>query len=250
MKRIGALLLVLPVHLVMGGISLLLLAVSFNGSLELVSLTAFFINFIGFVALSMMLLKNREWKNVLFSVGVFLGIGLALAAVFLTTGRFDEAFFIYHAAGHMSLLWIMEQPGLWQAAAYSIIPSALIVTGVYLGKKISSKVAFIRTALYSGATIAAILIVLMSSFEGERIETQAELARAFPMATGFPFDFAELRHPKIDPPLPWTYSGISCCSMTIISWSKFGLSAAVLSVGMLVAIEVVYWAYRRFNTGK
>ncbi|QHE53353.1 hypothetical protein [Pontibacillus sp. HMF3514] len=55
-----------------------------------------------------------------------------------------------------------------------------------------------RVLIYKGIWLFSMIIVFSTSFEGERIETREELASAFPIKTGFPLRFAELKYPEID----------------------------------------------------
>ncbi|WP_409250619.1 hypothetical protein V1502_10585 [Bacillus sp. SCS-153A] len=101
----------------------------------------------------------------------------------------------------------------------------------------------IRVFTYLGAVIVSLVFVLATGFNGERVETEQELLTAFPMKTGFPIPFAELRFPHIDPPLPWNYGG-DCCSFFITSWTNFLLSVMIVAAFLIVVTEVIFYIKR------
>lgn len=96
-------------------------------------------------------------------------------------------------------------------------------------------------------TIISIIFVFWTGFNGERIETREEFASAFPMKTGFPLNFAELRYPHIDPPLPWSYGG-NCCSFFITSWTNFWFSVIIVFVFLLVITEIVLRLIKKYRS--
>jgi hypothetical protein len=130
---------------------------------------------------------------------------------------------------------------------YSVVPSILIMIGYYLSNLIRTKKALIRVSFYMGNIILSVLAVFLSGYNGERIETREELANAFPMNTGFPFNFAELKYPTIDPPFPWNYGGFDCCSVSIVSWSNFWMSVSIIFIFLLLLSEGLFWFYRKSN---
>ncbi|WP_227396027.1 hypothetical protein [Jeotgalibacillus aurantiacus] len=89
-----------------------------------------------------------------------------------------------------------------------------------------------------GSLILSILFVIWTGMTGQMIETEEELATAFPMKTGLPFHFGELRNPVIDLPLPHRYGG-DCCSIFITSWSNFVGSILVTFIVLIVLIVVL-----------
>jgi len=103
-----------------------------------------------------------------------------------------------------------------------------------------------RVLIYIGVSLFSMILVYSTSFEGERIETREELESAFPIKTGFPLRFAELKYPEIDPPLPWDYNG-SCCYHEITSWPNYWISVLIVFVFLLLFTEVVRYLIRRYS---
>ncbi|WP_202081125.1 hypothetical protein [Caldalkalibacillus salinus] len=101
-----------------------------------------------------------------------------------------------------------------------------------------------KILFYALLGLMAVGFVFGTGFQGQRVESHDELAHAFPMKTGFPFKFAELRYPHIDPPLPWTYSG-NCCSFYMTSWIHFWLSVAVVFIFLLVITKITMTLIRK-----
>ena len=248
----------LPIHLIMGGVSLFFFFVTLHSlthsGVVMASLALFIANILGYLLLSLLFLKNKSFTEVTSSTVLFLGIGLLIWVVFLQTGFLDNLFFIYHISGYSSFMWYVyafndrnERLLVELGILYSVIPSLLILFGYYLSKLVKTKNALMRVAVYMGNIILAIIIVFMSGYNGERIETRKELANAFPMHTGFPFNFAELKHPTIDPPLPWNYGGFDCCSLSIVSWSNFWMSVSLVFMFLLLLSEGMFWLHRKSN---
>ncbi|EDL66630.1 hypothetical protein BSG1_04720 [Bacillus sp. SG-1] len=103
-----------------------------------------------------------------------------------------------------------------------------------------------RILTYVGYCIISTLFVFATGFNGERVENQQELTNAFPMETGFPLNFAELRYPRIDPPLPWNYGG-NCCSLFITSQTNFWLSVIIVFIFLIVITEIVIRLIKKFS---
>jgi hypothetical protein len=257
MKRIRKLFIILPIHIIMGGISLFFFLTSLNSlshsGAEILSLSLFVVNTIGYLMLSILFLKSRRSIEVIISTSLFLGIGLFIWIIFLKTGHLGNLFFAYHISGYSSFMWyvsftktnesLLTELGLF----YSVVPSILILFGFYLSKHIKTKKTFQRVSLYMGCVIFSVITVFLSGYNGERIENREELANAFLMKTGFPLNFAELRYPTIDPPLPWIYGGFECCSLSIFSWTNFWLSVTIVFLFLLLLLEVVLLFYRKSN---
>lgn len=104
-----------------------------------------------------------------------------------------------------------------------------------------------RIFVYVGYIFISIIFVFSTGFNGERIETREELASAFPLKTGFPLNFAELRYPHIDPPLPWSYGG-NCCSFFLTSWTNFWLSVIIVFVFLLIITEIVLRLIKKYSS--
>lgn len=258
MKLISNLFITLPIHLILGSISLFLFLTSFNSlshtGIEILSVSLFILNTIGYLMLSMLFLKSRSSIEVITSTSLFLGIGLLIWIIHLTTGNLSSFFSVYHISGYSSSMWYVysftkmnESLFAEIGILYSIVPSILIFCGFYLSKHIKTEENFQRVFLYMGSVIFSISTVFLSGFSGERIENREELANAFPMKSGFPLNFAKLRNPIIDPPLPWAYGGFECCSLTIYSWTNFWLSVTIVLLFVLFLIEIVLLFYRKSN---
>lgn len=242
----------------MGSISLFFFLISLQGfshsGLTILSLSLFIVNVLGYILLSGLILKKKSVRAVVRSVVFFLAIGLFIWIVYITSGQLGNLFFIYHIAGYSSFIWydslsassnesFLVEMGLF----YSIIPSVLIVVGYYVRRLLKSKQAFHRISLYVGSIIVSFLLVILSSAEGKRIETKEELANAFPMKSGFPLQFAELNHPTIDPPLPYTYGGFDCCTVSIVSWAKFSISVGIMAFALILIGEVIFLLYKKIS---
>jgi hypothetical protein len=135
----------LPVHLIMGGISLTLYFASFSelthSKAIKLSLTLLIMNVVGYLLFSFLILKSFNHKEVLCSTFLFLGIGLLIWIVFLITGYLGNLYYIYHIVGYTSFIWFVylftdmnEILFIQLGFLFSIIPSSLILIGFYAGK--------------------------------------------------------------------------------------------------------------------
>ncbi|MCA0984255.1 hypothetical protein LCL89_09380 [Halobacillus yeomjeoni] len=244
---------VLGIHLIMGSISLLFYIISFqsldHAGAAFLSIVMLVVNVIGYLVLSMVLLKKAQRIDVWLSTATFTGIGLIIWGLYIIDPGAATIFYTYHIAGFSSSFWLDQSYGgpfedviLHGGFLFSLIPSVLIVTGYSVRKKMNDT-AWVRLAGYSISAIAALLFVFMTGFRGKRVDNREELASAFPIHTGFPLEFAKLENPTIDPPLPYTYSG-SCCTMTVTSPMNYWFSAVVVMFAIILLFEVV-WAVKK-----
>lgn len=133
------------IHLLMGGISLLLYFITLTNFTHsqgaVISLVSFFLNLIGYLILSFKLLQGFGMKKVIVSVILFFVIGLVLWVSSLAKDDFGSIYYLYHIAGYSSFIWFVylftdmnEMLYVKVGFLFSLVPSLLILIGFYLGK--------------------------------------------------------------------------------------------------------------------
>lgn len=104
--------------------------------------------------------------------------------------------------------------------------------------KIEGRRIFKKVLIYSTLFAVSFAFVLISGFtDGVRIDKYEEIETKFPYNAGFPIPFVKLGQPKIDPPLPYTYSG-TCCFMHF-SWNKYWYSVLITFVFLIGLMQVI-----------
>ncbi|WP_227940210.1 hypothetical protein [Alkalihalobacillus deserti] len=133
------------IHLLMGGISLLLYFITLTNFTHsqaiIISLVSFFLNLVGYLILSFKLLQGLGTKEVIVSVFLFLVIGLLLWVSNLAIDDFGSIYFLYHIAGYSSFIWFVYlftdmNEMLYEKFGFifSLVPFLLILIGFYLGR--------------------------------------------------------------------------------------------------------------------
>lgn len=98
--------------------------------------------------------------------------------------------------------------------------------------------------LYCVLFVFSTILVFTSSFtDGVRIENEDELQSAFPYEVGFPIPFVTLDYPRVDPPLPYTYSG-NCCSR-YYSWNKYWFSVILTFSTLILGSMILAYIKRK-----
>lgn len=93
--------------------------------------------------------------------------------------------------------------------------------------------------------IFSTIFVLTTSFtDGVRIEHRNEIQSTFPYEVGLPIPFVKLNYPKIDPPLPYTYSG-TCC-LRFYSWNKYWYSVFLTFITLILISIIIGYINRKF----
>ncbi|RWZ60567.1 hypothetical protein EQV77_04525 [Halobacillus fulvus] len=241
----------LPIYLSMNGLSLIFVVSSLRGfghsGEDFVSVVGLILNILGYLLLSFILLQRKSERDVLFSLACVSGLGLCLWALILFTNQLSLLFIVYHASGYLSSLALMDWGGdslLTWGFLLSVLPAVLIYIGYKwsrYGKRRASAVLVFSNLLFS------IIFVFVTGFIGNEIKSREEWNTAFPMETGWPIRFSELRFPSIDPPLPYRYSG-SCCSFYLESWSSYlfsGLIIFTITISLTVLMRNVILKVRQ-----
>ncbi|PKR76874.1 hypothetical protein CEY16_13765 [Halalkalibacillus sediminis] len=252
-----------PVHILMVIISAPLVLSTLrnhtSSSLLWLSIILLVVNIAGYILASYLLLKKYRFKDILLSTGVIFLIGFTLQFLVQLTENlfFSVTYLIYNSPGVGSMIGIFQMTNDFLSLQIgsplgifmnSIFPPILILIGFGLTRKVVKPTHKHQFILITSCIIFSKVIVLATGVFGKSIHTQEELRSAFPMETGFPFHFAELRYPNIDPPLPHTFRGFDCCSVYVNSWSNYWLSFFLIATIVIILAEVTYLLFKKYSS--